>query len=186
VAVLNAAMSDGRLTHEEHDERVHAALSARTLGDLVGLTTDLVTSSGQPIQLDSGPMLNGIPLVNGLFRKESRAGRWVVPAEFIVNAIGGDVTLDFREAILTDRHTVVRAHAMASSIRMFVPDGVTVTVDGVIFLGRKKGAAARGEPPALDQPLIEVNAKVFFGEILVKTPPKSRRWLRNSRRHELR
>jgi hypothetical protein len=60
-----------------------------------------------------------------------------------------------------------------------------VTVDGTIFLGRKKGAAPRGEPPALDQPLIEVRARVFLGEILVKTPPK-RRWLRNSRRQELR
>ena len=67
VTVLNAALSDGRLTHEEHDERVHTALSARTLGDLVGLTTDLVMPSGQPIQLDSGPVINGIPVVNGLF-----------------------------------------------------------------------------------------------------------------------
>jgi hypothetical protein len=186
VAVLNAAVADGRLTHEEHDERVHDALSARTLGDLLGLTTDLIGPAGQPIQIDSGPLLNGIPLVNGIFRKEMRGGRWVVPSELIVNAIGADVTLDFREALLTDRHTVIRGHAMAGTIRMFVPDAVTVTVDGTIFLGRQKGAAPRGEPPTLDQPVIEVRARVFLGEILVKTPPKPRRWLRNSRRQELR
>ena len=182
VTVLNAALSDGRLTHEEHDERVHTALSARTLGDLVGLTTDLVMPSGQPIQLDSGPVINGIPVVNGLFRKESRSGRWVVPADFMVNAVAADVTLDFREAILTDRHTVLRGHAVAGSIRLFVPDGVTVTVDGTIILGRQKGAASRGTPPALDQPLIEVRARVFLGGIQVKAPPRPRRWLPGSRR----
>src|SRR5215469_13154889 len=112
VAVINAALADGRLTPEEHDERVHNALRARTLGDLEGLTTDLVLPDGQPIQLDGGRP------VTALFRKESRTGRWVVPAEFMVNALGADVTLDFREALLTDRHTVLHAHALAGTIRM--------------------------------------------------------------------
>jgi hypothetical protein len=182
VTVLNAALGDGRITLEEHDERVHAALSARTLGDLVELTTDLATEGGQPIQLDSGPVVNGIPLINGIFRKESRSGRWVVPAEFMVNAVGADVTLDFREAILTDRHTVTRANALGGSVRLLVPDGVTVTVDGTIIFGRQKGAAPRRVPPALDQPLIEVRARVLLGGILVKSPPKPRRWLPGGRR----
>jgi len=182
VTVLNAALGDGRITPEEHDERVHAALTARTLGDLVGLTSDLVMSSGQPIQLDSGPVVNGIPLINGILRKESRSGRWVVPAEFMVNAVGADVTLDFREAILTDRHTVARANALGGSVRLFVPEGVTVTVDGTIIFGRQKGAAPHRVPPSLDQPLIEVRAHVLLGGIVVKSPPKPRRWLPGGRR----
>jgi hypothetical protein len=186
VAVLNAAHGDGRLTLEEHDERVSAALSARTLGDLAGLTTDLVMPGGQPIQLDNGPVLNGVPLINALFRRESRSGRWVVPADFMVNAVGADVTLDFRESILTDRHTIVRAHAVAGSVHMFVPDGVTVTVDGTMIFGRQKGAMAHQLPPALDQPLIEVRARVLVGEILVKAPPRPRRWLPGGRRREIR
>jgi hypothetical protein len=181
VTVLNAALGDGRITPEEHDERVHAALTARTLGDLVGLTSDLAMPSGQPIQLDSGPVVNGIPLINGILRKESRSGRWVVPAEFMVNAVGADVTLDFREAILTDRHTVARANALGGSVRLFVPEGVTVTVDGTIIFGRQKGAAPRRVPPALDQPLIEVRAHVLLGGIVVKSP-KARRWLPGGRR----
>jgi hypothetical protein len=180
--VLNAALGDGRITVEEHDERVQAALSARTLGDLAELASDLATPDGQPIQLDSGPVLNGIPLVNGILRKESRSGRWVVPAEFMVNAMGADVTLDFREAILTDRHTLIRAHAFGGSVRLFVPDGVTVTVDGTMIFGRQRGAAPRRQPPALDQPLIEVRARVLLGGILVRFPPRPRRWLPGGRR----
>jgi hypothetical protein len=131
-------------------------------------------------------VLNGIPLVNGILRKESRSGRWVVPAEFMVNAVGSDVTLDFREAILTDRHTVVRANALGGSVRLFVPDGVTVTVDGTIILGRQKGATPQQVPPALDQPLIEVRARVLVGGIIVKSPPRPRRWLPGTRRGQLR
>jgi hypothetical protein len=176
VAVLNAALSDGRLTPEEHDERVQAALTARTLGDLAGLTTDLVLPGGQPIRLHDGGA------ISVLFRKDSRGGRWVVPPVVTVNVVGGEMTMDFREAILSDRHTVLAAHVAAGTLRLFVPDGVTVTVDGTMVLGRKKGVTARDVPPPLDAPLIEVRALALLGEILVKTPPKPRRWLPGSRR----
>ena len=176
MAVLNAALSDGRLTAQEHDERVEAALSARTLGDLAGLTTDLVMPGGQPIRLhDEGA-------ISALFRKESRGGRWVVPPVVTVNVVGGEMTLDFREAILSDRHTVLQAHVAGGTLRVFVPDGVTVTVEGTMVFGRQKGAAASSVPPPLDAPLIEVRALALLGEILVKTPPKPRRWIPGSRR----
>lgn len=65
---------------------------------------------------------------------------------------------------------------------MFVPDGVTVTVDGTMVFGRQNGASASNAPPPLDAPLIEVRALALLGEILVKTPPKPRRWLLGTRR----
>jgi hypothetical protein len=40
--VLAAAYADGRLTREEYDERAGAAASAKTLGDLPALLTDLL------------------------------------------------------------------------------------------------------------------------------------------------
>jgi hypothetical protein len=155
---------------------VHAALTARTLGDLAGLTTDLVMPGGQPIRLhDEGA-------ISALFRKESRGGRWVVPPVVTVNVVGGEITLDFREAILSDRHTVLQAHLAGGTLRLFVPDGVTVTVEGTMVFGRQKGAAASSVPPPLDAPLIEVRALALLGEILVKTPPKPRRRLLGTRR----
>src|SRR5205085_908118 len=45
LALLSEAMSDGRLTAEEHAERVQRACSARTLGELAELTTDLAVPS---------------------------------------------------------------------------------------------------------------------------------------------
>lgn len=41
VALLNTAFSEGRLTHEEYDARLHAALQARTYADLDQMVADL-------------------------------------------------------------------------------------------------------------------------------------------------
>jgi|SRR4051794_29718155 hypothetical protein len=196
VDVLNAALADGRLTDEEHSGRVHAALTARTLGSLASLTLDLVPPEGQPIQVDGGRM------ITGAFSKASRYGRWVVPEELTVNAMAGEVTLDFREAILTERHTVLHANAVAGTIKLVVPDGVAVTVGGTMLLGRQKGAtpaaalgdgygspASRRAPAPLppDAPLIEVRCFALLGEVIVKAPPKPRRWLPGgNRRREVR
>ena len=100
-------------------------------------------------------------------------GRWVVPPVVTVNIVGGELTLDFREAILSDRHTVLQAHLAGGTLRVFVPDGVTVTVDGTMGFGRQKGASASNVPPPLDGPLIEVRALALLGEILVKDPAEA-------------
>ena len=49
VELLRVAAGDGRLTAEELDERLEAALTARTYGELAALTTDL------PAVPDSAP-----------------------------------------------------------------------------------------------------------------------------------
>ena len=44
VEVLRVAAGDGRITADELDQRLEAALTARTLGELAVLTTDLPAS----------------------------------------------------------------------------------------------------------------------------------------------
>ncbi|NGN95545.1 DUF1707 domain-containing protein [Nocardioides sp. KC13] len=46
--VLADAFADGRLTREEHEERVGTLLEARTLGELPGLVDDLVVLTPVP------------------------------------------------------------------------------------------------------------------------------------------
>ncbi len=48
--VLTDAFADGRLTREEHDERVGTLLEARTLGELPALVDDLVVVSPVPAE----------------------------------------------------------------------------------------------------------------------------------------
>ena len=69
---------------------------------------------------------------------------------------------------------LARRHGEIGRLRLVVPDGVSVVVSGHLVLGRKRG----GTPPpaSSDTPLIEVKGLVLGGEIIVRTPPRSRRF----------
>src|ERR1700749_1000996 len=84
VGLLAQAHADGRLTGDEHAERVQRAFAARTLGELAELTTDLAVPSAQPVRLDGGRT------VSGVFGPARRDGRWVVPENMTVTAMFGE------------------------------------------------------------------------------------------------
>src|ERR1700679_865589 len=123
VVMLGEALADGRLSHEEYGERMSAALSARTLGELARLTTDPAAPGHQPVQ-------GGGPPVAGLFGNAERSGRWVVPATMTCVAAFGEVVLDLREALLQDRHVVLSVYAVFRRVRIIAPSGVEVVING--------------------------------------------------------
>ncbi|PZU47795.1 MAG: DUF1707 domain-containing protein [Arsenicicoccus sp.] len=53
-AVLGQAMSEGRLTVAEYDERLARAYTARTFGELAPLTADLPRTAGAPADRPAG------------------------------------------------------------------------------------------------------------------------------------
>src|SRR5215475_1673757 len=100
IALLSAAAADGRLTMSEHAERLERAHSARNLGDLAVLTSDLAAPSAQPIGLDHrGAVL-------AMFSRDRRDGRWVVPPTIPVVAVFGEVVLDLRDALLQSQRVI--------------------------------------------------------------------------------
>jgi hypothetical protein len=168
LALLGEAVSDGRLTPEEHSERIQRAFAARTLGELAELTADLAVPSAQPVRLDGGRVIAGI------LGPARRDGRWVVPENLTVTAMFGEVEVDFTQAILQVSRVQLYATVFGGRLRLIVPDGVSVIVSGHMVLGRKRGSTA---PPAgPGTPVIEVRALVLGGELDVRTPRKSRRF----------
>ncbi len=168
LALLSEAMSDGRLTAEEHSERIQRAFSARTLGELAELTADLAVPSAQPVRLDGGRVIAGI------FGPARRDGRWVVPENLTVTAMFGEVEVDFTQAILQTSRVQLYATVFGGRLRVIVPDGVSVIVSGHMVLGRKRGRTPAPAGPGT--PVIEVKALVLGGELDDPTPPKSRRF----------
>lgn len=168
LALLAEAVSDGRLTPDEHAERVQRACTARTLGELADLTTDLVVASAQPVRLDGGRVISGI------FGPAKRDGRWVVPETLTVTAMLGEVELDVTQAILQARHVQLHATVIGARLVLIVPDGVSVVVNTPMVLGRKRGGTPL--PAGAETPVIEVKGVVLGGEIIVRTPPKPRRF----------
>ena len=174
--MLGEALADGRLSHEEYSERMPRALAARTLGELAVLTADLAAPEHQPVQLNGGQP------VAALFNGADRRGRWVVPASMTCVAAFGDVVLDFTEAILQDRHVVVTVYAVFGRVRLIVPAGVEVVMNGNNILGRQRGGTAKRVPTSSEIPVIEVRGHVAASEVLARTPPRPRRWLPGRRR----
>jgi DUF1707 SHOCT-like domain/Cell wall-active antibiotics response LiaF, C-terminal len=169
LALLAEAASDGRLTADEHAERVVVACSARTLGELAGLTADLAAPSAQPVRVDSGRV------VSGLFGSQRREGRWVVPEGLAVTAVFGEVVLDFREALLQSRRVTVYATAVGGKVRLIVPEGLTAEITRTSLLGRRASRRGAGGAAGASGPVIEVRAFVLGGEVEALTPQRPRR-----------
>jgi hypothetical protein len=167
IAVLAEAAGDGRLTAGEQAERAGLAYSARTLGELAELTADLAEPSAQPIRLD------GRRPIAGIFGRERRDGRWVVPERLAVTAVFGEVVLDLREAVLQSRRILMLATVLGGTVQLVVPDGVAVEVTGSAVFSTKRNTG--GAPLLPDAPVIEVRTFAFGGRVKV-VRPKRPRW----------
>ncbi len=184
--VLAAALADGRLDDHEYGLRLDRALSARTLGELTGLTEDLVTADQQPIRLHHRRA------VAGFMSRHSRSGRWVVPESFPVTVLFGEVVLDLREAVLQGQRVTVYATLLGGRLELIVPDSLTVELTGAGTPGGKRSgrqagpATARGPRPTgpPGTPVIEVRTLVPGGRIKITKPrpPRRRRWPVSRRR----
>jgi hypothetical protein len=178
VTVLAEAAADGRLTLDEHTERVHRAYRARTLGELARLTEDLAAPSAQPLRLD------GTRSVAAFFTTQRREGRWVMPDRLVATAVGGHIVLDLREALLQGLHTIVHATLIGGQLHLLVPEGVQVTVVDARRPGRA-GPDLEPRPVAAGMPgspLVEVRAFTVAGRVRVHMPRPPGRRLGWSRR----
>jgi hypothetical protein len=178
VSLLAEAVGDGRLTLEEHAQRLEEASAARTLGELAGLTTDLVTPEAQPLRLD------GARPVVALFNNQRREGRWVVPDRLAVTAIFSEARLDFREALLQTARVTIYATVIGGRLRLLVPEGVRVEVTGTSVVAQKRGTVAPDHgagnplpvagPSSVAPPVIEVRGLIVWGKVQAIAPSKGR------------
>ncbi len=183
VDLLAQAAADGRLTWEEHAARVQRAYTARTLGQLAELTEDLAGPDAQPFRLDTSRA------VTAFFTTERREGRWVVPDRLVVTAIGGQVVLDLREALLHGQRTVMYATALGGQVHLLVPTGITVRMHGMPGFAalaggpdQPAGPSAPAPAPSPSTPVIELHTLTMLGRIQVRTPrPRRGGFFRRSR-----
>jgi Domain of unknown function (DUF1707) len=168
---LQAAFAEGRLDDGEFDERMRAALTARTRGQLDQLLTDLPGSRpgspGQDVAVPGRP-----PGRFALTFKSSirRAGRWRVPGHYTAVIYKGTGWLDLRAAELTEPVTTITAVAYKSRVDILVPPGVRVEVGGF-------GATTGGEDDAVlapDAPVVHVRGYAYKGTVEVRSRPSER------------
>jgi hypothetical protein len=165
VTLLAQAAGDGRITLDEHAHRVQRAYTARTLGELAVLTEDLAVPGAQPLRLDNSRT------VTAFFATERRSGRWVVPDRLVVTAIGGQVVLDLREALLQGQRTQMYVTALGGQVNLLVPAGVTVITRNLSEALPGTRPEPRPEPPVPPgTPVLELHTLALLGRVHVRTP----------------
>jgi hypothetical protein len=175
-ALLSAAYAEGRLTHEEHDERLAAVLAARTFDDLVRLTTDLVpldpppatVSSAQPQFVVGHGGIAETDRMVAVFGGVDRRGRWRVRARSQVTAVFGGVDLDLREADFDAPVVELNVQTCFGGVEIKVPAGITVRNETVNIFGGTE-VKNLGEPVE-GAPTLVIKGTVFFGGVSVKGP----------------
>jgi hypothetical protein len=166
---LQAAFAEGRLDDAEFDERMRAALTARTRGQLDELLTDLPDSSPGALSRPAAPVAGRPPGRFAITFKSSirRAGRWRVPGRYTAVIYKGSGWLDLRAAELTAPVTTIMAVAYKSRVDILVPPGVRVEVGGF-------GATTGEEDDAVlppDAPVVHIRGYSYKGTIEARSRP---------------
>ena len=171
---LRVAAGDGRLTADELDERLEVALTARTYSELAVLTADL-PAAGTHAAVAKPKDVMRIAHMGGNARQ---VGRWVVPKRIEINAAGGNVLLDFTEAVLSAPTLAIEANLRGGNLTIVTKPGVVADTSEVAMVG---GNVAN-RSPASDEPAIlsiEVSGRIWGGNIRVRGPRRTFwQWLR--------
>jgi hypothetical protein len=189
--VLQQAHGEGRLDLHELDERLGAVYAAKTYGDLVPLTADLgvpaPTVLPMPIQHNlPASRIGGTPGSTTSFAFWSaveRRGEWVVPPSHTAVAIMGAVELDLTKARFAQGETTINAFALMGAVEIFVPEDVTVRVDGVGFMGAFEDVTHKGAPTIPGGPVVRITGFAMMGAVEVRRPKKKK--IKGQKRDEL-
>ncbi len=171
-SVLNAALAEGRLTAEEHSERLDSIYAAKTHAELVPLLEDLPAVSGAaspvPAAGSAAPAVRRGGRIVAIFGGASRKGAWRVPTASSVVTVFGGADIDLRDAILPGPEITIRAIAVFGGMSITVPPEMRVVDSGIaIFGGRDvSGSSAGSERP--DAPVLRLEGACVFGGIDVK------------------
>ncbi|WP_194793333.1 DUF1707 SHOCT-like domain-containing protein [Raineyella fluvialis] len=187
--LLDAAYADGRLTLEEHRDRVSRALAARTFADFGPLTADLggapFPPGGAVVPVVPGPGADamvpadgtayrgvGVPvdpstqsprdLVVAVFSGAERAGVHRVPKGTTAVAIFGGTTIDLRQAVFESRTITIDVVAMFGGVDVVVPDGVRVINKVFPIFGGASSKARCADP---DAPTVILRGLAAFGGV---------------------
>lgn len=180
--VLSTAFAEGRLTREEHDDRLNRAMQAKTFAELVPLTQDLVYTGNpsaltqqpdQPQQIDTSGAADEPERMLAVFGGTSRQGRWRVRKHIQAYALFGGQDLDMREAIFQSPVVEISGFWCFGGMDIKVPEGVEVRDQTMgIFGGSDVKHLGEPDPGA---PVLVLKGVCLFGGVSVKGTAKSKR-----------
>lgn len=183
--VLHDSMAEGRLTVNELEERLDKVYAAKTFGDLEPLTRDLpVAHQGRAL---TAPQANIPAPVNNriggratsssaiaIMSGSDRKGVWTISPTFTSVAMMGGVEIDLTQARFEEAETTIQAFAIMGAVEIYVPEDVTVQVNGFGFMGAFENQVRDQAEPRPGMPLVKVNGLALMGAVEVKRRKRRR------------
>ncbi len=166
VEVLRTAAGDGRLTADDLDQRLEAALTARTLADLEPLLADLTTAAVAEV-----PDLARIECASGSAR---RGESWVVPRRLEIDIGSGSVRLDFRRAVIAAPELRIDAQIASGSLKLITRPGIVVDADDVTVSSGSVKVVPSAGPDAPVELRVKVSGRVGSGSVSARSAHRSR------------
>lgn len=169
--ILRDALAEGRLTADEHAERVEGVLAAKTVGELDVFIRDLpaahqrraphVSALGRPAPaaMPADPDENVVAVFSSAVRK----GRWRAGRRIHAYAIFGSVEIDLSEALFEYQQVVIRAISFCGSVEVRVPENVSLRGAGGGVLGEFAVDALDAEDR--EAPIVHVDGWAVLGSI---------------------
>ncbi|GAA3752335.1 hypothetical protein HDA32_004563 [Spinactinospora alkalitolerans] len=188
-ARLRDALAEGRISPDEHSERLDAVYSSKTLGELVPITSDLPdASAGSAPPADPAasfasprPVYGSDRVVDAppsghfslaIMGGAERSGNWVVPGTYHAFAVMGGIEIDLREARFVRREVTIIANVIMGGMEIVVPDDIEVRVNGVGIMG---AYGTDGKPSSVVEPgapVVHVVGIALMGGIGVTRKPR--------------
>jgi Domain of unknown function (DUF1707) len=132
IELLRAAVADGRLDPAEFDQRLDAALAARTINALAPLTADLIAAPGSDgaltLPLAGTPAEPAAELLTIREKHGSvrRDGRWTLPHRLALHTAWCDVMLDLTRAVRSGPELIIEMRVRGGDVELVLGPGMVV------------------------------------------------------------
>ena len=176
-AVVNNALAEGRLSPQEHSDRLDSIFAAKTHAELVPLLEDLPATHGMRHEIAGRqPAGAGLDLARphrrssrmiAIFGGVSRKGVWEPEPVMTVLTVFGGAELDFRDAVMPGKEIVLTATAVLGGMQIIVPPEMRVVDNGIAILGGREVTGNPAEASSPDAPVLRIEGACVLGGIEV-------------------
>lgn len=176
--VLNTAYAEGRLTLDEHDQRLDEVMAARTFDDLIPITRDLVVVAPPPpacpdrtstsFAVDSTAADQQADTLIAIFGGVNRTGPWRIRKKTKALALFGGIDLDLNQAVFEGPVVEITGVWCFGGLDIKVPAGIEVRDRTAgIFGGSDVRDLGEHQPGA---PVLIIKGLALFGGVMVRGP----------------
>ena len=180
--LLSTAYAEGRLSREEHDERIDQLMAAKTFDDLLPITRDLVIvgplapvatpQSSSRFAIDTTGQNPESDKMIAIFGGVTRKGRWRVRKNTHALALFGGMDLDLRDAIFEAPVVEISGFWCFGGLDIKVPEGIEIQDQTAGIFG---GTDVRDVgDPSPGAPTLVIKGVSLFGGVSIKGPKKRR------------